>query len=153
MGLDMYLVGKRYLSNHRPSDVEVKNRVLESFPELRECSYQRENPVNEVTAEVGYWRKANAIHSWFVQNVQNGEDDCGHYSVNREDLNNLRDVCQTVLDNPDRAADLLPTTSGFFFGSTEYNDYYTADLRQTIKIVDAALKLSDEWDISYHSSW
>lgn len=26
--------------------------------------------------EIGYWRKANHIHKWFVDCVQDGEDDC-----------------------------------------------------------------------------
>ena len=47
--------------------------------------------------EVGYWRKANAIHKWFVDNVQNGEDDCGDYSVSKELLEELLNDCYTVL--------------------------------------------------------
>lgn len=47
--------------------------------------------------EVGYWRKANAIHKWFVDNVQNGEDDCGDYSVSKELLEKLLNDCYTVL--------------------------------------------------------
>ena len=36
--------------------------------------------------EVGYWRKANQIHKWFVDNVQDGVDDCGEYKVTKEQL-------------------------------------------------------------------
>lgn len=49
------------------------------------------------TDEVGYWRKANAIHKWFVDNVQNGEDDCDDYSVSKELLEELLNDCYTVL--------------------------------------------------------
>lgn len=52
---------------------------------------------NYDTDEVGYWRKANAIHKWFVDNVQNGEDDCGDYSVSKELLEKLLNDCYTVL--------------------------------------------------------
>ena len=27
--------------------------------------------------QIASWRKANAIHKWFVDNVQDGVDDCG----------------------------------------------------------------------------
>lgn len=48
--------------------------------------------------DVGYWRKANQIHNWFVQNVQDGEDDCGIYEVTQSKLIELRDTCQKVID-------------------------------------------------------
>lgn len=48
--------------------------------------------------DVGYWRKANQIHNWFVQNVQGGEDDCKFYEVSQSKLIELRDTCQKVID-------------------------------------------------------
>ena len=51
-----------------------------------------------IMQEAAYWRKANAIHQWFVDNVQNGIDDCGyHREVTEDDLENLLDICKTVL--------------------------------------------------------
>ena len=44
--------------------------------------------------EVMYWRKANAIHKWFVDNVQGGEDDCREYPVSNDQLIELRDTCK-----------------------------------------------------------
>ena len=44
--------------------------------------------------EIIYWRKANAIHKWFVENVQEGVDDCGEYEVTVEQLTELRDLCK-----------------------------------------------------------
>lgn len=53
-----------------------------------------------ITEQVGYWRKANEIHNWFVKNVQDGEDDCGyHNEVTKEILEELLDICQIVLNN------------------------------------------------------
>ena len=40
---------------------------------------------------MGYWRKANAVHNWFVDNVQDGNDGCKHYWVSKEDLQKLLD--------------------------------------------------------------
>ena len=48
--------------------------------------------------DVGYWRKANQIHNWFVHNVQGGEDDCGNYEVSQSKLIELREICQKVID-------------------------------------------------------
>ena len=56
-------------------------------------------PVKYVDYEAGYWRKANQIHSWFVQNVQNGEDDCGNYYVELDKLKELYELVKTVLDS------------------------------------------------------
>lgn len=45
------------------------------------------------------WRKANAIHQWFVANVQDGNDDCGIYEVSVSDLVKLHDTCKAVLES------------------------------------------------------
>lgn len=45
---------------------------------------------------VGYWRKANQIHNWFVENVQNGIDDCKAYEVTEEKLRELLNTCKMV---------------------------------------------------------
>lgn len=47
--------------------------------------------------EIGYWRKANQIHHWFVENVQGGEDNCEEYKVTREQLGGLLDIVQEVI--------------------------------------------------------
>ena len=50
--------------------------------------------------EVAYWRKANAIHAWFERKfADDGElENCRDYYVNKEDLIELRNTCQTILD-------------------------------------------------------
>lgn len=107
-----------------------------------------------------YWRKANAIHNWFVANVQHGNDDCGIYEVCVDDLVKLHDLCQEVLESTKLvdcgttevydigsgkvvektmqkleddsvARDLLPTQSGFFFGDTDYDMWYWWDIQFT----------------------
>ncbi len=51
-----------------------------------------------ICEEVGYWRKVNAVHNWFVENIQCGEDDCQyHREVTAEDLRNLIGLCTRVL--------------------------------------------------------
>lgn len=57
------------------------------------------NPASKTIMEdVGYWRKANHIHRWFVENVQNGVDDQRVYEVTKEQLEDLMCVCRTVAE-------------------------------------------------------
>lgn len=149
MGLDMYLTAERYLWRYSKNGDE-KSTVTAALKDFVPEGFQ----VEKIKISVGYWRKANHIHRWFVDNVQSGEDDCGDYYVPRQKLQELRDVCQQVLDDHDLAPSLLPTQSGFFFGSTEYDEYYFADVKDTIEIIDKALTLPEaDWDMQYHSSW
>jgi hypothetical protein len=46
--------------------------------------------------EVGYWRKANQVHAWFVKNVQNGIDECQESKVTREQLQELLAICKKI---------------------------------------------------------
>ena len=153
MGLDMYLNASKYLSDYNEADKETKEAMVKLFPELKDYLKNGGFTFKEVTAEVGYWRKANAIHNWFVENIQEGNDDCKAYFVGREELGKLHELCQQVLADRSLAAELLPPTDGFFFGSTDLDEGYFDDLRSTIKIVDRVLALPEGWWIEYQSSW
>jgi hypothetical protein len=144
----MYLKGKRYISDYDDQDKVLINKLTQHFPELSETQ-----TLQEVTVRVGYWRKANQIHKWFVDNVQEGNDNCGDYYVSRESLQALRTLCQQVIDFRHLATDKLPPQSGFFFGSDTVDEYYFRDLEDTIKIIDGALALPSSWDLEYTSSW
>jgi hypothetical protein len=148
MGLDMYLKGRRFLWRHTEADSRISTDIGE------ELGLDDSMPVQEVTVEAGYWRKANAIHRWFVTNVQAGRDDCGCYPVSREQLDTLRQTCQRVLADRSLADELLPTGEGFFFGSTDYDDWYFQDCQATVEIIDRVLALdTDQWSLEYNSSW
>jgi hypothetical protein len=45
-----------------------------------------------VEAEVGYWRKANQIHRWLVENAQHGIDECQSVDVGRAQLEEARSL-------------------------------------------------------------
>ena len=144
----MYLKGKRYLSSYlKEGDDEIAAKIAELFPEIN----GRE--VKEIMIEAGYWRKANAIHRWFVDNCQEGEDNCQPSWVSREQLEELRALCQEILADRAKAAELLPPQSGFFFGDTNIDDFYFSHLEQTVSIIDEALTLPDSWEFEYRSSW
>lgn len=114
--------------------------------------------------EVAYWRKANEIHKWFVDNVQDGDDNCGYYEVTKENLETLNALCKQVLEecgenefcfNSARASELLPTQDGFFFGNTDYDNWYIEDIQDTIIQLEKILKEFDfeHNGLLYHSSW
>ena len=124
MGLDMYLSAKKYMSKYfDPADVERIKKVNDIFGVvgIEDEDYGAE----EVKFRVAYWRKANAIHQWFVDNCANGEDDCRPMYVPREQLEELRDLVHETL--AERDPDLLPPQGGFFFGSTDIDDWYWKD--------------------------
>lgn len=157
MGLDMYLTRKKYIGakyehNHVIGNVDIK---------IGEYSVPIDfNKITYIDEGVAYWRKANAIHNWFVNNVQEGEDDCKEYSVSADQLEELLDICKQVKENHDLAEELLPTIEGFFFGDTEYDEYYFNDIQYTIDTLTQILKEEDEYnknhfysDFTYTSSW
>lgn len=140
MGLDMYLTRKSYLwgeYNQETGKFEhgVKVEGLPLLPDGR---------VKEIQEEAAYWRKANQIHNWFVQNVQDGEDECNPYDVSIEQLQELVDTCKKVLANPELAESLLPTASGFFFGGTDYDEWYVQDLENTVKQLEPLIAFEKE---------
>lgn len=152
MGLDMYLYAKRYASSTPGFGDDVYHATIEATKatEFAESDWGGLN----IEICVGYWRKANQIHKWFVDTCQGGVDDCRLAYVSRDRLVELRDLCQSVLLAPAIAGETLPTESGFFFGSTEYDEWYMGDLEETVKIIDRVLsKVPQEWEFYYQSSW
>lgn len=104
--------------------------------------------------EFMYWRKANYIHNWMVQNIQDGEDDCTEYHLTWESTMKLMEDIATVLANRHLAEEILPTTSGFFFGSEGYDEHYYQELERTLDGLIATKKYKDNgYELFYNSSW
>lgn len=154
MGLDMYLSAKKYMSKYfDAADSEKIKSINELFGV--EGDEDGDYGAQEVIFRVAYWRKANAIHDWFVQNVQDGRDECQEAWVSREQLKELADICKQIIESPKKANKLLPTRSGFFFGSTEYDDWYMQDIQHTADRIDKILAdpAFAKADFYYQSSW
>ena len=152
MGLDQYLTARKYVSSYFEQDKELKERLVTALG-LTEAEYTTEFGFGIDIPKV-YWRKANQIHAWFVENVQNGEDDCKDYDLATDQLIELRDLCRQVLDNHDLAEELLPVSAGFFFGTYEYDEYYFGQLEHTATELTKIIDTSGEFDyFSYRASW
>ena len=149
MGLDMYLNKRTYVQywEHNGDDnYEVK------VTKGGEPTKINPKKVKYIIEEAGYWRKQNQIHRWFVENVQEGIDNCGEYYVSKEDLQTLLELCQKVKADHSLAESLLPSASGFFFGGTEYDEWYFDGIDNTIEILKEALE-DERGDYYYSSSW
>jgi hypothetical protein len=152
MGLDMYLYKKNYMRTDEFYKPEYRNEVVVKTGGEIDKNIKPER-IKYVVEEVGYWRKANQIHKWFVDNVQEGNDNCGNYYVNSTTLEELLELCKQVRDDHSKAEELLPSTSGFFFGGTEYDEWYFNDIDNTIKIIEECLADEGADDFEYSSSW
>jgi hypothetical protein len=169
MGLDMYLGMKNYTSRWDYSEGYDNKKNLPEFDKVQESlgasvKYLSDDCLGiETTFTVAYWRKANAIHNWFVSEIQDGEDNCGESYVSTDALRTLRDTCAQVLaDKTDKtiAMEILPPTSGFFFGSTDIDEWYYEDIEFTHKRLTELLDMVAEDEKNgvyptfvYHASW
>lgn len=154
MGLDMYLTAKRgFYKSLRAPDGALSKEIHDALA-FAGVMPTDQFDVSGVEIRAGYWRKANAIHKWFVDNVQDGKDECQEAAVTRGDLGKLREACvEALAANEAKQGQILPTQAGFFFGSTDYDEGYREDLANTIAIIDKVLTLDDSWDFTYQSSW
>ena len=190
MGLDMYLQRcNRKAWGYKDFDIDaIKDNNPKLYEEVKPFLTVRGQYIHweSIFEEVGYWRKANAVHNWFVEYVQDGVDDCGTYEVSKEQLESLLHICKLIKDkcslkkgkvkngeryengqwtpiyedgeyieNPAIAEEYLPTASGFFFGSTEYDQWYMQDIEHTIEVLTKVLAETDfeTQMIAYSSSW
>ena len=96
--------------------------------------------------------------------MQDGKDDCGRYPVSVDNLKDLRSACCNAMQcfdegNIEDAAMWMPSQSGFFFGSTDYDEWYREDLERTFKACNNLIKTLESPDrkdwlsVEYESSW
>ncbi len=100
-----------------------------------------------------------------MENVQDGDDDCGTYYVPEEKLQELINLCDQVITesnvdeegfitDPSLAEELLPVQEGFFFGSYKYDQWYLDGLKHTSRELKRVLEnLPKDAYLYYSSSW
>ena len=156
MGLDMRLNGRRFIAAWGGDAERVLSQDIITSMNNAGITLPESADIQNIEVEFISWRKADAIHSWFVTNVQDGEDDCGDYEVEWDQLVELKDMCDEVIADSE-----LPTGSEVFFGSTDYDDDYIGDLKYTSERISELLawyaseKLSNtewRWSLYYTSS-
>lgn len=158
----------------------------EYIPRYYAWDEDKKSPRTMLYENIAYWRKANAIHQFFVENVQDGEDNCETYEVSKDALEELLYRCKVitencklvdgkvnngytykdgkavpiiedgkVINNAEKAEELLPTQGGFFFGSTDYDEYYMLDIEYTKETLEKILENADfdNYIYAYRASW
>ena len=182
MGLDMYL-NKRTYVGAAPENKETA--VVINITKNGRSLAINPKRVASVTEEIGYWRKANHIHGWFSRLPEWDDDKqetevsakqlkellelCKQVKVkavmtegdvlegtsfsDKGMVKNFRKG-MTIL-NAGEIADMLPTESGFFFGSTEYDEGYMRDIDDTIEMLSSLELNEDDWEVAYKyiASW
>lgn len=156
----MYLYRKtNYGGQYRGKDGHLGEHTLELNGDFVSDNNIKVERLSSITEEVAYWRKANHIHQWFVDNAQGGVDDCGEYYVSKKQLHELLDLVELVLRTEKTGSDItaetqLPTQEGFFFGSNDYSEWYYEDLRATKEILENLLdEACPDGEYYYSSSW
>ena len=122
MGLDMYLIRK-------PRGTKIDSE--------------------ELYEDVGYWRKANQIHNWFVNHVQDGIDDCDyHHEVTKELLEELLDTCETVYNSCSMMVGLVKNGETLVDGKWNYdgqcNPFQASTIDGIIKKLEAGETLDSK---------
>lgn len=182
MGLDMYLYKKHYVQNWEHQTPEERHNIsIKKGDNVREDI--KPERIAYITEQVGYWRKFNALHNWFIDECNEGEDKYREIYVSSDKLfellNTLKDVIKIikkskkkkvsvqtgwnsdgntyseidVYDCEEELEQIFPTRSGFFFGSTEYGDWYKSNVEKTIELLKNELVDVDKYDYYYQASW
>lgn len=155
MGLDMYL-NRNLDPNGNVLRITPQDEFnSDSFAKLLEGATKSSKSYlyPTISVNIAYWRKANAIHEWFVSHCGNGVDECQDIDVSLDDLHELKDTCKRILQEPndiDLMESLLPPQDGFFFGGTDLNDKdtlsaYLDDVKYTNDILSEEFKIVDEF--------
>jgi len=172
MGLDMYFEKATKVEGWKARDYIKTNNLINEInalnlqfdPSKIELDVKLDVKVNMVNdtqgyfsilEQVGYLRKANQIHNWLVKNIQDGKDECQSTIFTKDKIIQLQQTCHQVLENFLIAPEILPTTKGFFFGSSEYDVEYLEDVKDAYQICNQILSTTDFDNevILYYSSW
>ena len=136
MGLDMYLVGRKYVGGSFNQDIDKEDGF----------------PVDSVKLELGYWRKHRKLHGYIVNTFAEGKDECQKIDLGVDELRKIA----TALRTND-----LPNTEGFFFGNEEIDDEEKERSEEYAKQIEEAIKWLDKGEspyfwkrsVYYRASW
>lgn len=118
--------------------------------------FESKNKENE---EVAYFRKVNFLLPYFGY-----EENCTHIEITKQQVEDIVGDCKKLLviqltetneKFVEKAQEIMPTERGFFFGSTEYDEWYVHDLKEVLEKFSKLLETFDfENDtLLMHCSW
>ena len=164
MGLDMYFYARKttYKSFSKWDNQESTKEV--NYPEdlktFSDYIYDRnfKSVQTETSYQIGYFRKFNALHSYIVKTFADGIDNCQDIILYKEDVEQIKKVLDDVLNahqQVEKAKEILPTQSGFFFGGTDYDEFYFEDVKDAADLMQSFLDNFDfeNYQLVYQASW
>lgn len=149
MGLDIYF-NKTKRTEWKHFQNELSD--YENLPKGEQN--EGNNPYDDFKPEeIGYFRKVNFLMSFFDY-----DGNCEYKEIAKCELEDLRDACAEISKmepiNKERCAELLPTQSGFFFGNTDYDQWYFNDVKEVFEWVDGVLDhLADDEVVLMYCWW
>lgn len=149
MGLDMYLEAKRYVAPYDEHSEPMRHAIGAAIgyvpPKVKPGHDASLLEVCGVTVRVGYWRKFGALHRWFVDNVQEGDDNCRPAYVQEDCLRGLQRLCERMIAHSACVTEQV---------SVDRADWGIEELPYTLDILTHAIILQQQgWDIYYRASW
>lgn len=149
MSMDMYIDSMPKKEGYSFTDLISIGGIIDEYGQYEPVSQE----------ELMWWREAGMIHSWFVKNVQEGEDDRGHHLVTKEMLEKLLWTVNIILDAKDglerkKLADrYLPV--GHHDRNKEYDDVYFMNIENTKYALEGILRTADFDNnyIYYNGCW
>lgn len=107
--------------------------------------------------EIVRWRKKNWIHGYFEEVITNGEGEianCEYHSIDWDVVRGLIEKMKKALDQ--RNPSHLEPKPGFFFGSTEVDDYYWDSLQgdlNHLEMLDTIMGSPVKEKVHYWAWW
>lgn len=153
MGLDI-----RFEKAKRHRVEETEERLNEIEKELHNANNSSvkefnilQNEYDELNPwkEVAYFRKVNFLLPFFEYC-----EDCSRLEIDDYKIDELLVKCKQVLEDHSLAETLLPTQCGFFFGNTEYNDWYFDEVKEVYdKFSEIAEDFNSDEDMLVMVCW
>ena len=162
MGLDMFLESVPKVEGVDPYTLVTldlyefdKEKNQDLYKKIEPHIYLKGKHITWLAISVteGKWNKAHSINGWFVEMIQDGENDCDYYEVSREDITELLSLCKTVMKYEDGKRE-----DAFYGYSCGWSDTRKIDietLEETINICQRILRKFDfkNRTLFYTNSW
>lgn len=100
------------------------------------------------------FRKRNWLIPWVEKTIAIEVENCETYLLTKEQVHDLLSDIDTVLEDHDKASEILPIQSGFFYGNTDYDEWYFADLEDAkTRLTELYNDLLDGETVSFWCWW
>ena len=137
MGLDMYLHAVAERTQSKYDKKATPCNYVGPFERFNDLQLDRNYRSVETNCQIGYWRKFNALHKYICDTFADGVDECQRIYLSSEDIVQILDLLKKI--TPENAKELLPPSTGFFFGSQEIDEWYMKEVEYSIKVFELAL--------------